>query len=88
VYYPAGWRASIGGEAVPIHRVNHFQRGLPIPEGAHTLTLRFAPSSHTTGVWIAGVSTTLVYGAVLFLLIQGVRQRRLEEAEGADAKEG
>ena len=75
VYYPAGWTAAIAGEELPIHRVNHFQRGISIPEGEHTLTLRFDPSSHTTGVWVAGVSTTLVYGAVLFLLVQAVRRR-------------
>ena len=86
VYYPAGWTATIDGEELPIHRVNHFQRGVSIPEGEHTLTLRFDPSSHTTGVWIAGVSTTLVYGAVLFILVQAVRRREPDALE-AEAKE-
>jgi len=85
VYYPAGWWATLGDDEVPIHRVNHFQRGIEVPAGEHTLTLRFDPSSHTTGVWIAGVSTTLVYGAVLFLLVQAVRRRPPEDASAEDA---
>ncbi len=83
VYYPAGWWAAIDGEEVPIRRVNHFLRGIEVPAGEHTLTLRFDPASHTTGVWIAGISTTLAYGAVLFLLIQGVR-RRPEQSDAGE----
>jgi hypothetical protein len=88
VYYPAGWEATIDEQEVPIHRVNHFQRGLPIPEGDHTLTLRFDPSSHTTGVWIAGVSTTLAYGAVVFLLVQAVRRREPKPSPEEPTEEG
>jgi len=81
VYYPAGWLAFVDDTETPIHRVNHFLRGVEVREGEHELTMRFSPSTHTTSVWIAGVSTLLVYGGVIVLLGLGIRARRRDETE-------
>lgn len=56
IYYPAGWKAFLNGEEVPIHRTNYFLRGIQIPPGEHTLTLDFRPDSFTKGIqlsWMA-----------------------------------
>lgn len=82
VYYPAGWNAYLDGEQVPIHRVNYLLRGVHVPEGKHTLVMRFEPAAHRYGVWIAGTSTTLVYGGLLVLV--GARVRRRKAAGGDD----
>lgn len=84
VYYPAGWAATLDGEAVPIHRVNYLLRGVVVPEGTHTLTLRFAPQSHRTGILVAGTTTALVYGGMFLLLALAWRRRR--EGEGTEAE--
>ena len=82
LYYPAGWEATLDGEEVPIYRANHLLRAVPVPEGEHTLVMRFAPRSHTTGVWIAGISTALVYGGILGLVGAAyVRRRRIGSGE-------
>ena len=80
VYYPEGWTATIDGEPVPIARVNYLLRGVPVPSGQHTITMRFDPVSHTAGVWISGVTTTLVYLGALGLLALLWRRRTSRDA--------
>lgn len=74
VYYPAGWNAYLDGEKVPIRRVDYLLRGVHVPEGKHTLVMRFEPTVHRAGVWVAGSTTALVYGGILVLV--GIRTRR------------
>jgi hypothetical protein len=74
VYYPAGWNAYLDGEEVPIHRVDYLLRGVHVPEGTHTLTMRFEPAADRYGTLVAGGTTVVVYGALLTLL--AIRRRR------------
>ena len=76
IYYPAGWRASVGGESAPIHRVNYLLRGVAVPAGEHEVVMQFNPTAHTAGVWIAGITTILVYGLTIALLALGEYRRR------------
>jgi hypothetical protein len=88
VYYPAGWNAYVDGEQVPIHRVNYLLRGVHVPAGEHEVVLRFEPKAHTAGVWIAGVSTALVYGGILTILGRGyIRRRSGSEDASGDGEE-
>ena len=69
IFYPAGWTATLNGQAeVPIVRADYLLRGVPVPPGEHLLALRFAPTSHTTGRWIAAGSSLAVYVGLLLLL--------------------
>jgi len=87
VYYPSGWTATLDGEEVPIHRVDYLLRGVHVPAGEHTLTMRFEPKVHTYSVWVAGAATTVVYGGIVLLL--GGRYRRQQGSEDpSDAGEG
>jgi hypothetical protein len=76
VYYPAGWNAYLDGEQVPIHRVDYLLRGVHVPAGEHTLTMRFEPAADRYGIWVAGLATFGVYGGILALLGQAYRRRR------------
>ena len=67
IHYPAGWNAYLDGKQVPIHRVNYLLRGVHVPAGEHTLTMRFEPKADRYGVLIAGGTTALVYGGILLL---------------------
>ncbi len=85
IYYPEGWHATLDGEAVPIYRTDYLLRAVPIPAGEHRLVMRFDPQSHTLGLWIAGLSTALVYGGTALLLgLAFVRRRRGGERRGDD----
>lgn len=82
VYYPAGWRAFLDGDEVPIHRVNYLLRGVMVPQGSYRLEMRFDPSSDTIGTWISGIATTIAYGGVLVLIgLPWMRRRRDSDLE-------
>ena len=81
LYYPAGWEATLDGEEVPIYRADHLLRAVPVPEGEHTLVMRFAPRSHTAGVWVSGISTVHVYGGILGLVGRAYMRRRKDPDE-------
>ena len=60
VHYP-GWRATVDGAEVPIHRANYAFRAIAIPAGRHVVTFRYRPASmrygallSATGVIMAG----------------------------------
>lgn len=76
VYYPAGWRAMIDGKEVEIEQANYLLRAVYVPAGSHVLRMEFDPGTHRAGVWLSGLSTLLVYGGLLALLIIAWRRRR------------
>lgn len=63
IYYDKGWQVSIDGQPVDYIRVNYILRGLRIPEGEHTITWSFEPTSYYTG------KTISLAGSILFLLV-------------------
>jgi hypothetical protein len=52
VYYPA-WKAYVDGEPVPLHRADHLFRAVPIPEGEHTIELRYESRALNAGTAIS-----------------------------------
>ena len=87
VYYPAGWTAYLDGEEVPIHRVNYLLRGVHVPEGEHTLVMRFEPAAHRYGTWISAAATVLDYGGIAVLGIPYLRRRLLPGEEDEEEHE-
>jgi hypothetical protein len=87
VYYPAGWSAYLDGKKVPIHRTDYLLRGVHVPEGEHTLVMRFEPKADRYGRWIAWASTILVYGGMLTLVGRRVRRRWGDEDPDDEAGE-
>lgn len=87
VHYPEGWEAYIDGRPVHIHRVDYLLRGVHVPEGEHTLTMRFQSVTDRYSTLLAGGTTVLVYGGILFLLAVRHRewcQDRLKSVWGED----
>lgn len=84
VYYPAGWTATVDGESSPIVRANYLLRAVPVPAGSHEVVMRFEPASYRIGLWIAGVTTFLVYlGALVLIFKRWRRRQQLEVALSA-----
>ncbi|MBV9745192.1 MAG: hypothetical protein JO099_15635 [Acidobacteriia bacterium] len=69
VFFP-GWHAEIDGHAAPVLEVNEAMRGVVVPRGGHTLTLRYRPASA-----VAGGILTLI-GLCGALAVCWVSQRR------------
>ncbi len=81
IYYPAGWKAFIDGEEVPIYKTNYLIRGVPVPAGEHQVTMQFEPASYRIGFWLSALSTLLVYGGIVALLGFAYMQRQ-KKADG------
>jgi len=61
-----GWKARIDGKTAPVLKVNLGLKGVRIPEGAHTVEIRYLPGAFILGAVLSALS-------LLFLLIKGVR---------------
>ena len=66
-FYP-GWEATLDGEVVPLMRTDLLFRGVAVPAGKHTLTLRYKPPAIRAALWVAPL-------AILGLLGWGIRRR-------------
>jgi len=69
IYYP-GWTAHVDGTETEILQANYNLRSIVVPEGAHTVELRFEPKAFTQGTMI-----TLASIAVCGLGVLGPRIR-------------
>lgn len=58
--YLSGWKASVDGRSVPIHRVDYVLRGVELPAGTHRIELSYGPSSWRIGWIISAVSLILL----------------------------
>ena len=92
IYYPAGWKAYLDDQEVPIHRVDYLLRGVEVAAGQHTLTMRFEPKSYEVGYWLTLLSTLLVYGTIaglagltLWRRRQGSDLQDVPDADSADS---
>lgn len=65
VYYPKGWHAEIDGQPASLLRANYILRGMIVPAGEHTITLRFEPDSYVQGTLISRICSVIL----LILLI-------------------
>jgi hypothetical protein len=59
-----GWEAEVDGRAAPVHTANMLFRAVPVPEGDHTVVLRYRPAAVTWGLAASAVSL-VVTGAIL-----------------------
>lgn len=67
IYYPAGWKAYIDGQPVPIIKANYILRALNVPAGSHTIEFEFKPESFTKGALYSSIASGILI--VLSLLL-------------------
>ncbi len=72
IYYPPSWEAYIDGKKTEIIKTNYAFRSVVVPEGKHTVELRYHSSSFETGRFLSILTNVLVVGG----LIAGVYLRR------------
>jgi hypothetical protein len=58
VWFP-GWKATVDGRDVPIHRVDYLLRGVQVGPGEHTIVMTYQPWSWRIG-WIVSLTCALL----------------------------
>jgi hypothetical protein len=84
-YYPKGWKAFIDGKEVEILRLNYLFRGVVVPQGEHTMEMKFEPNSFILGRKISLASNIIVLAGIA---IQGTlmvrRKKRVPVQQQSD----
>ena len=80
IYYPAGWKAYIDGEEVPVLRADYTLRALLIDEGDHEVEFVYDPGSFTIGKNISLASSLVIIlalaGCILYSFFYGHKKRQ------------
>ena len=61
-FFP-GWKAEIDGRPAEIYEVNAAMRGVVVPAGEHTLSMRYRPQSFYLGALLTVIGLGAVVGA-------------------------
>jgi hypothetical protein len=78
VWYPA-WKVQLDGNDAELLTADYSLRGVAIPAGTHTVTMRYESGSFSAGMWIT-IATTL-------LAVAGVVLMRKKSREGDEETE-
>lgn len=74
-FYP-GWVVNLDGKEVESIKVNLLNRGVLIPAGTHSVSLRYSPKTLSDAVKIA-IAATLSFTLLFFVLIKLLQRRSL-----------
>lgn len=77
-YYKNGWKVYIDGKEEQIYPVNYLLRGVKVPQGKHTIELKFEPQVVKTGSTITLASSSL-FAILLFVALFWEYKKRKEE---------
>jgi hypothetical protein len=69
-YYPKGWKASIDGKETEILQLNYLFRGIVIPRGEHTVTMKFESPTFVLGKTISLIANLIILGGIIGFLIR------------------
>jgi hypothetical protein len=72
-YYPKGWKAYVDGKETEILRLDYLFRGIVVPQGMHTVTMKFEPDLYFLGEKISTIISILVWGGVIFFAFRRLR---------------
>ena len=75
-FYPKGWKAYIDGKETEIYRLNYLFRGVIIPQGSHTLFMKFEPASFSTGKKVSLGINLLLLGCLLASTVQFIVRKK------------
>jgi uncharacterized membrane protein YfhO len=78
VYYPPGWKISIDDKAADtVYKTNHAMQSIIVPAGEHRVELRFEPDSYFKNIWLASLSSGVLYVVIAVSLIINYKQKIL-----------
>jgi hypothetical protein len=75
-WYPEGWKAYIDGNEIPIYRINYMFRGVVVPAGDHSLTMKFEPRGFFLGKNLSlGMNILVMIGLGYFGFVRYSKKR-------------
>jgi hypothetical protein len=75
-WYPEGWKAYIDGNETPIHRINYMFRGVVVPVGEHSLTMKFEPRGYYIGKSLSlWMNIFVLAGLGYFCILSYIKKR-------------
>jgi hypothetical protein len=77
VWYPA-WKVQLDGADTEMLIADYSLRGVAVPAGTHTVTMRYESGAFSAGMWVT-IATTLV--AVAGVVLVGMRRKQTEPDE-------
>ena len=83
-YYPKGWKAFIDGKEIEILRINYLFRGVIVPQGKHTIEMKFEPESFSTGRPIRRISNIAVIIGIVLVSGIGWNRKRTKRQNKID----
>ena len=88
VYYPA-WKAYVDGQPAPVYLADHLLRSVPVPEGEHTVELRYESWTLRVGIAISLVTlATLIALTVSAGIKRWRRTQKSSQQRGWSPREG
>ncbi len=78
-YYP-GWKATVDGKSVPVHRIDYLLRGIRLAPGSHRVEFRYQPASWRVGRIVSALALVVV------LVMAGVGYARSRRLKHSDAR--
>jgi hypothetical protein len=79
-WYP-GWRAALDGQPVNLLRANYLSQGVIVPQGTHTIELRYSPNAFNYGAIISSLSILGFIGLLLWAWRPWLRTWRVANNE-------
>ncbi|MBN1397933.1 MAG: YfhO family protein [Bacteroidetes bacterium] len=64
-FYPKGWKAFIDGKETEILRLNYMFRGVIVPQGVHSVEMKFEPESFASGRKISLAANIIVLAGIV-----------------------
>ena len=76
IYYPPGWKLYIDEQGKEgIYKTNHAVQSIVVPEGKHTVELRFTPESFSRNIRLASISLGILYLTIIGSVISALLKR-------------
>lgn len=80
IIYDRGWSAYIDGKEVEIASLNDALLAIPVPEGTHTIELKYFPTNLGIGLVITFISLAVF----IFLIVTDIKKRKKTAATETD----
>ncbi len=74
IWYPA-WKATIDGNETPMYRTNYSLRGVYVPKGKHTITMKYDSASFATGKMLTIIGLVLCGGGFVVTMVMDKKKK-------------